>query len=94
MCVCVENVSVIFVLGMTLRLRSNCTRVKDKLPSTLYHALIVVYRILAVVGKCILERQRGDHLDKYACRKGELEKPAVVEHAWNHHTQSCGKIPQ
>ena len=62
------------------------TRIMDNF--TVYSTMIT---FRTAVGKCREKRLATwirEHKD--ACRKGELEKSAIAEHAWNHH-HSCGK---
>ena len=79
------DVRVSFRAGKTLR--SVLTRVKDPLP--LEKQSMVVYQVpcscgLVYIGKTIrrLETRLKEHKD--ACSKGQTEKSAIAEHAWEH----------
>ena len=80
------NIRVAFRSGRSLR--SLLTRVKDPLPTGLQSK--VIYRIPCSCGKAYigetsrrLETRLKEH--QLACRKQDLERSAVAEHAWNDH---------
>ena len=82
------NRQVIFRSGRTLR--SILTRVKDNLPMGMNSN--IVYKIPCSCGKVYvgetirrLETRIKEH--HVACKKGQIEKSAIAEHAWTeHHT--------
>ena len=87
------NIRVAFRSSRTLR--SMLSNVKDKVPMEKRSG--VVYRIPCSCGKVYLgetrrrlETRLKEHKD--ACKKGQLEKSAIAEHAWTHqHAIEWGK---
>ena len=78
-----HNIRVAFRSSRTLR--SMLSNVKDKVPAEKQSG--VVYKIPCSCGKVYLgetkrrlETRLKEHKD--ACRRGELEKSAIAEHAW------------
>ena len=80
-----HNIRVAFRSSRTLR--AMLSSVKDKVPAEKQSG--VVYKIPCSCGKVYLgeterrlETQLKEHKD--ACRRGQLERSAVAEHAWTH----------
>ena len=81
-----HNIRVTFRSSRTLR--TMLSSVKDRVPAKKQSD--VVYKIPCSCGKVYLGETRRrletwlkEHKD--ACRRGELEKSAITEHAWKHH---------
>ena len=71
------NIGVVFKSGQSLQ--SILTRVKDKLPSSMYSC--IVYCTPFSCGKVYISETRIKE-NKDTCKKGPIEKSAVAEHAW------------